>query len=58
MSSKIFSIAAERHPIGRGDVLMDQQTLHNLRKRAIVARKRSNRAAWGPGSLMAFGLLN
>jgi hypothetical protein len=32
-------VAVERHPIGRGNVLMDQQTLHSLRKRAGVARQ-------------------
>jgi hypothetical protein len=32
-------VAAERHPVGRGNVLMDQQTLHSLRERASVARQ-------------------
>src|SRR6202171_650932 len=32
-------VAAERHPVGRGNVLMDQQTLHSLRERAGVARQ-------------------
>jgi hypothetical protein len=32
-------VAVERHPIGRGNVLMAQQTLHSLCKRAGVARQ-------------------
>src|SRR3984893_512998 len=29
----------ERHPVGRGNVLMNQQALHGLRERAGVARQ-------------------
>ena len=32
-------VAAERHPVRRGNVLMDQQTPHSLRERTGVARQ-------------------
>ncbi|WP_244550020.1 hypothetical protein [Bradyrhizobium erythrophlei] len=32
-------VAAERNPIGRGDVLMDQQPLHRRRERAGAPRQ-------------------
>ena len=32
-------VATERYPVGGGNVLMNQQTLHGLRERAGVARQ-------------------
>jgi hypothetical protein len=42
-------VAVERHPIGRRNVLMGQQTLHSLRKRADVARQAVEQSGVSPG---------
>jgi hypothetical protein len=50
-------VAAERHSVGRCNVLMDQQTCTVFASTVGSRGKPSNRAEWHPGSLMATGPL-